>query len=67
MFNYVGDISELSHYIIDKFLKNKNIAIDGTEMVMIVISYQIILKKYIVLIYKKSLATIILVKKKIMS
>lgn len=30
MFNYVGDISELSHYIIDKFLENKNIAIDGT-------------------------------------
>lgn len=30
MFNYVSDISELSHYIIKNFLKTKNIAIDAT-------------------------------------
>lgn len=30
MFKYVGDISEISHYIIDSFLENKNIAVDGT-------------------------------------
>lgn len=30
MFNYVGDISELSHNIVKNYLKNKNIAIDGT-------------------------------------
>ncbi|WP_054199608.1 tRNA (mnm(5)s(2)U34)-methyltransferase [Clostridium baratii] len=30
MFNYVGDISNLSHYIIDNFIKNKNVAIDAT-------------------------------------
>ena len=30
MFNYVGDISTISHYIITEFLKNKNVAIDGT-------------------------------------
>lgn len=30
MFKYVGDISEISHYIIDKFLENKNIAVDAT-------------------------------------
>lgn len=30
MFNYVGDISELSHNIINNYLKNKNVAIDGT-------------------------------------
>lgn len=30
MFKYVGDISKISHYIIDKFLENKNIAIDAT-------------------------------------
>ena len=27
MFKYVGDISKISHYIIDKFLENKNIFI----------------------------------------
>ena len=30
MFKYVGDISKISHYIIDQFLENKNIAIDAT-------------------------------------
>ena len=30
MFKYVGDISNISHYIITEFLKNKNVAIDGT-------------------------------------
>ena len=30
MFKYVGDISIISHYIIDTFLENKNIAIDCT-------------------------------------
>lgn len=30
MFKYVGDISEISHYIIDKFLENKDVAVDGT-------------------------------------
>ena len=30
LFNYVGDISTISHYIITEFLKNKNVAIDGT-------------------------------------
>lgn len=30
MFKYVGDISKISHYIIDEFLENKNIAIDAT-------------------------------------
>lgn len=30
MFNYVGDISKISHYIIDNFLENKDIAIDCT-------------------------------------
>ena len=30
MFKYVSDISELSHNIIEKFVSNKNIAIDGT-------------------------------------
>ena len=30
MFKYVSDISVLSHYIIDNFLENKNIAIDAT-------------------------------------
>ena len=30
MFKYVGDISEISHFIIDKFLDNKGIAIDCT-------------------------------------
>ena len=30
MFKYVGDISEISHFIIDKFLENKGIAIDCT-------------------------------------
>lgn len=30
MFKYVGDISEISHHIINNFLENKNIAIDGT-------------------------------------
>lgn len=30
MFNYVSDISELSHNIISSYLKNKNVAIDAT-------------------------------------
>lgn len=30
MYRYVGNISDLSHYIIEKFVINKNIAIDGT-------------------------------------
>ncbi|SHE92721.1 tRNA (mnm(5)s(2)U34)-methyltransferase [Clostridium fallax] len=30
MFNYVGDISKISHYIIDNFLVNKDIAVDCT-------------------------------------
>lgn len=30
MFKYVGDISDISHYIIEKFLENKEVAIDGT-------------------------------------
>ena len=30
MFKYVGDISEISHYIIDKFLENRDIAVDAT-------------------------------------
>lgn len=30
LFKYAGDISEISHYIIDKFLENKNIAVDAT-------------------------------------
>ncbi|MEG2787305.1 MAG: class I SAM-dependent methyltransferase [Romboutsia sp.] len=30
MFNYVGDISELSHYIVTNFIKNKVVAIDAT-------------------------------------
>lgn len=30
MFKYVGDISKISHYIIEQFLENKNIAIDAT-------------------------------------
>ncbi|MBE6062908.1 MAG: rRNA methylase [Clostridium butyricum] len=30
MFKYVGDISEISHYVIDKFLDNKGIAVDAT-------------------------------------
>lgn len=30
MFNYVGDISKLSHSIINNYLKNKDIAIDAT-------------------------------------
>ena len=30
MFKYVSDISDLSHYIIEKFVTNKNIAIDAT-------------------------------------
>ncbi|MDS0524447.1 class I SAM-dependent methyltransferase [Clostridium sp. SHJSY1] len=30
MFKYVGDISELVHYIIKEFLVNKKVAIDGT-------------------------------------
>ncbi|MBS5927797.1 MAG: class I SAM-dependent methyltransferase [Clostridium sp.] len=30
MFKYVGDISEISHHIINNFLENKNVAIDGT-------------------------------------
>ena len=30
LFKYVGDISQISHYIIDKFLDNKNIAVDAT-------------------------------------
>lgn len=30
MFNYVGNISDLSHYIIKDFVKNKKVAIDGT-------------------------------------
>lgn len=30
LFKYVGDISEISHYIIDKFLKDKIIAVDAT-------------------------------------
>lgn len=30
MFKYVGDISELSHYIINNFLDNKDISIDAT-------------------------------------
>lgn len=30
MFRYVGDISEISHYIIDEFLEHKKIAVDAT-------------------------------------
>ena len=30
MFKYVGNISDLSHYIIKDFVENKNVAIDGT-------------------------------------
>lgn len=30
MFKYVGDISQISHYIIKNFLEDKSIAIDGT-------------------------------------
>lgn len=30
MFKYVGDISDISHFIIEKFIENKDIAIDGT-------------------------------------
>lgn len=30
MFKYVGDISEISHYIIDKFIDVKDIAVDAT-------------------------------------
>ncbi|ASW42719.1 tRNA (mnm(5)s(2)U34)-methyltransferase [Clostridium isatidis] len=30
MFKYVASISDLSHYIIDKFVMDKNVAIDGT-------------------------------------
>ncbi|MDU5107860.1 MULTISPECIES: class I SAM-dependent methyltransferase [unclassified Clostridium] len=30
MFKYVGNISDLSHYIIRDFVENKNVAIDGT-------------------------------------
>ena len=30
MYRYVGNVSDLSHYIIEKFVINKNIAIDGT-------------------------------------
>ena len=30
MFKYVGDISEITHYIIKTFLKNKNVAVDAT-------------------------------------
>ena len=30
MFKYVDDISKIAHYIIEKFLENKNIAVDGT-------------------------------------
>ena len=30
MFKYVGNISDLSHYIIKNFLENKNLAIDAT-------------------------------------
>lgn len=30
MFKYVSDISEISHYIINEFLQNKNIAVDAT-------------------------------------
>lgn len=30
MFKYVGDISELTHYIVKEFIENKNVAIDGT-------------------------------------
>ena len=30
MFKYVSDISELSHYIIDKFIEYKDVAIDAT-------------------------------------
>ena len=30
MFKYVGDISDISHYIIDTFLENKNVAVDCT-------------------------------------
>ncbi|NLL30719.1 MAG: rRNA methylase [Clostridiales bacterium] len=30
MFRYVGNISDLSHYIVDKFLIEKVVAIDGT-------------------------------------
>lgn len=30
MFKYVGDISNISHYIVSEFLENKNIAIDAT-------------------------------------
>lgn len=30
MFKYVSDVSNLSHHIIEKFIENKNIAIDAT-------------------------------------
>ena len=30
MFKYVGNISDLSHYIIKNFVFNKEVAIDGT-------------------------------------
>lgn len=30
MFNYVGDISNISHHIIKEFLERKEVAIDGT-------------------------------------
>ena len=30
MFKYVGNISDLSHYIIRDFVENKSVAIDGT-------------------------------------
>lgn len=30
MFKYIGDISKITHYIIDTFLENRNTAIDGT-------------------------------------
>lgn len=30
MFKYVGDISKISHYIIDEFLEEKDIAVDAT-------------------------------------
>lgn len=30
MFKYVGDISEIAHYVIENFLNNKEIAVDAT-------------------------------------
>lgn len=30
MFSYTGEITELSHYIISNFVKNKNVAVDAT-------------------------------------